>query len=97
VVKGSWKEVNLAVKRMSLILTMALIMTAMMVASALPALAQGPPTVPPGASLAAAIADEPNPAIDIDEAQPCVTLDTPGAAGTGHLSDFPDGCSGLVP
>jgi len=97
VVKVAWKEVNLAVKRMPLILTMAVIMTAMMMASALPALAQGPPTVPPGASQAAAVADEPNPAIDVDETEPCVTLDTPGAEGTGHLSDFPNGCSGLVP
>jgi hypothetical protein len=94
--KAAWKDVNLAVKRMALILTMAVIMTAMM-ASTLPALAQGPPTVPPGASQAAAVADEPNPAIDVEEPEPCVTLDTPGPEGTGHLSDFPNGCSGLVP
>jgi len=85
------------VKRMLLILTVALVMAAMLMASASPTLAQGPPTIPPGAFLAAAIADEPNLAIDVNEANQCVTLDTPGPTGTGHLSDFPDGCSGLVP
>jgi len=85
------------VKRMLLILTVALVMAAMMMASASPALAQGPPTIASGALLAAGIADEANPAIDVDEDNQCVTLDTPGPTGTGHLSDFPDGCSGLVP
>jgi hypothetical protein len=48
----------------------------MMVASALPALAQGPPSAPPGALLAAQLADEQNPAIDVNEEEECVTLDT---------------------
>ena len=99
-VKVAWKEVNLAVKRMLLILTMALIMTAMMMASVLPALAQGPPTIPPGAAHAVPNVIEHNRAIHIvsqDPLAPCVVLDTPGPTGTGHLSDFPDGCSGLVP
>jgi hypothetical protein len=78
------------VKRILLILTVAVVMAAIMMASALPALAQGPPTIPPGALVAAVIADPHNPAIDVDEANQCVTLDTPGPEGTGHHSGFPD-------
>jgi hypothetical protein len=84
-------------KRMLLILTVALIMAAMMAASALPALAQGPPTIPPGAAHAIPNVIEHNQAITIvSQNPPCVVLSTPGP-GVGHHSDFPDGCSGLVP
>jgi hypothetical protein len=81
------------VKRILLVVSVALIMAAMLLASALPALAQGPPTVPPlpgqaiGNILGAA---EINPAIAIDVSNQCVTLDTPGPEGTGHHSGYPD-------
>jgi hypothetical protein len=86
------------VQRMLLILTVALVMAAMMVASALPALAQGPPTIPPpGAAHAVPNVMEHNQAITIvSQNPPCVVLSTPGP-GVGHHSDFPDDCSGLVP
>ena len=77
-------------KRILLIMTVALVMAAMMMASALPALAQGPPTIPPGALLGAGIADPYNPALDVDETNQCVTLDTPNPTGPGHHSGFPD-------
>jgi hypothetical protein len=79
-------------RRMVLVLSVLAVMVVMMVASALPALAQGPPTVPalPGQAVenvldAAAI----NPAIAIEQNE-CVALDTPGPEGTGHLSGYPD-------
>jgi hypothetical protein len=64
------------VRRIIKVWVVTLIMAAMMVASALPALAQGPPSAPPGALLAAQLADEQNPAIDVNEEEECVTLDT---------------------
>ena len=86
-------------KRMLSILTVALLVAAILMTSALPALAQGPPTIPPGAAHAVPNVIEHNRAIHIvsqDPLAPCVVLDTPGP-GAGHLSDFPDGCSGLLP
>jgi hypothetical protein len=83
------------VKHTLLILKVALVVAAMMVASALPALAQGPPTIPPGAAYAVPNVIAHNQAISIvseDPLDPCVVLDTPGPTGTGHLSDFPDNC-----
>ena len=94
-VKGAGKEVNLAVKRILSTLKVALFVAAMMMSSALPALAQGPPTIPPGAAYAVPNVIEHNQAIHIvspDPQDPCVVLDTPGPTGTGHLSDFPDNC-----
>ena len=82
-------------KHTLLILKVALVVAAMMMASALPALAQGPPTIPPGAAHAVPNVIEHNQAIHIvsqDPQEPCVVLDTPGPTGTGHLSDFPDNC-----
>ena len=82
-------------KRILPILVVALVVAAMMMASALPALAQGPPTIPPGAAYAVPNVVEHNRAINIvsqDLQDPCVVLDTPGPTGTGHLSDFPDYC-----
>lgn len=68
-----------------------LIMAAMMAASALPTLAQGPPTAPPGAFLLAAVVADPyNPAIDVNEEEERVTLETPNPVGPGHHSGFPD-------
>ena len=83
-------------RRTLLVLTASLVMAAMLMASALPALAQGPPTIPPGAAHAVPNVIEHNPAITIvKQNPPCVLLSTPGP-GRGHHSDFPDGCSGLV-
>ena len=90
-------------RRVLLVLSVAALMVAMMVASALPALAQGPPedTLPPGADefLVRAAdevllrAEEPNPAIQVIEGnetqQTNVCLDTPGPGDTGHLSGYP--------
>ncbi len=80
-------------KRIVLWVTMAAVMAAMVAASALPALAVGPPggAVPPGAVLADVIADEHNPAIDVEDG--CATLTAPPGSGTGHKSDYPDNCS----
>jgi hypothetical protein len=76
-------------RRIMMLVVVALVMAAMMAVTALPALAQGPSTLPPGAFLALAIADKPNPAIEFDQDNQCVTLDTPGP-GRGHHSGFPD-------
>jgi hypothetical protein len=87
-------------RRVLLVLSVAALVVTMMVASALPALAQGPPgdTLPPGADeflqraggVVLERAEEPNQAIDFDPNNQCVTLDTPGPEGTGHHSGFPD-------
>jgi len=85
-------------RRVLLVLSVAALMVAMMVASALPALAQGPPEdtrSPPGADEFLLRAEEPNPAIDVivdeDTGTPTnACLDTPGPEGTGHLSGFPE-------
>ena len=83
-------------RRIIAVLSVMAIMAAMMVALALPALAQGPPTIPPGAAHAIPNVIEHNPAITIvSENPPCVVLSTPGP-GVGHHSDFPDGCSRQV-
>ena len=79
-------------RRILLVLTVSLGMAGMLMSSALPAVAQGPPT---GFSskafqaLQAADADGKNPAIEINEQKQCVTLKTPGPV-TGHHSGFPD-------
>lgn len=80
-------------KRIIMLLTVAVLMAAMMAASALPALAVGPPggAVPPGAVLADVIADPHNPAIDVEDG--CATLTAPPGSGKGHKSDYPDNCS----
>ncbi len=89
-------------RRMLLVLSASLIMAAMLMALAVPALAQGPQTIPPGVEkvlpkLAGQIefVDTKNQAFDIEPnaLSPlgfCVTLDTPGPGTTGHLSAFPD-------
>jgi hypothetical protein len=79
-------------RRILLVLTSLLVMAVMLMSSALPALAQGPPTFSFKAlqALKDADADGKNKAIDINEDQHCVTLNTPGPEGTGHHSGFPD-------
>ena len=77
-------------RRILLVLTVSLVMAGMLMSSALPAVAQGPPTFSPKALQALKDADVKNKAIDINEEQQCVTLNTPGPAGTGHHSGFPD-------
>jgi hypothetical protein len=74
-------------RRILLVLTVSLVMAGMLMASALPAVAQGPPT---GFSLKALQAllkdaDGKNPALRIDVDHECVELKTPG-----HHSGFPD-------
>ena len=81
-------------RRILLVLGVSLVMAAMLIASALPALAQDPPTIPPGAVLADLLADPHNPALDVNLAKPCVTLDAPSFNNqVGHHSDYPDDCS----
>ena len=77
-------------RRIVKVLAVALIMAAMMGVSALPALAQGPPTVPPLPNQAVTnvlhVAEDLNPVIDIKGNNAC--LDTPGS-GIGHHSGYP--------
>ncbi len=81
-------------RRIILLVKVAFVMATMMVASALPALAQGPPDVPPLPNRAVGnilyVANNLNPAIEIDISNQCVTLNTPGPEGTGHHSGYPD-------
>jgi hypothetical protein len=79
-------------RRILLVLTVSLGMAGMLMSSALAALAQGPPTFPSKAlqALKAADADGKNKAIEINEKDQCVELNTPGPEGTGHHSGFPD-------
>ncbi len=87
-------------KHILMVLAVALVMAAMLGASALPALAQGPPTLPalPGQAVENVVnAAARNPAIDvfIDPTNPlnsCATLTAPPGSGTGHQSEFPNGC-----
>jgi len=65
-------------------------MAGMLMSSALPAVAQGPPTFSFKALQALKDADVKNKAIDINEEQQSVELNTPGPEGTGHHSGFPD-------
>ena len=74
-------------------LLVALVAAAMLVASALPALAQGPRTIPPqGAQSAIPNVLEHNPVISFDFAAGCVFLNAPpgSSSGQGHHSAFPD-------
>jgi hypothetical protein len=88
------------VKRILRVLGVALIMAMMMGASALPALAQGPPTLPalPGQAVGNVLnAAAKNPAIDVflnptNPDNSCATLTAPPGSGTGHQSEFPNGC-----
>jgi hypothetical protein len=82
-------------RRILLVLTAFLIMAAMLMASALPALAQGPPTIPPGAQFAIPnVVEHHNPFIGVSLAPVCLTLNAPpGRTDIGHHSDFPDFCS----
>ena len=77
-------------RRILLVLTASLVMAGMLMSSALPAVAQGPPTFSFKALQALKDADVKNKAIDINEEQQCVELNTPGPDGTGHHSGFPD-------
>ena len=77
-------------RRILLVLTVSLGMAGMLMSSALPAVAQGPPTFSPKAFEALKAADVKNPAIEIKEDLQCVELDTPGPGTTGHHSGFPD-------
>ena len=77
-------------RRILLVLTVSLGMAGMLMSSALPAVAQGPPTFSPIALQALKDADGKNEALRIDVAAQCVELDTPGPLGTGHHSGFPD-------
>ena len=85
--------------RILLVLMASLAMAAMLAASALPALAQGPPFIPPGAGIAAGRADVHNPVLDVTlvgSVPTCVTLNAPSDnTQIGHHSDFPNGCGGL--
>ena len=78
-------------RRIVKVLTVALIMVAMMGASALPALAQGPPTtfsaLPDQVLGNVLYAIGQNPAIDIIDDNAC--LNTPGP-GIGHHSGYPE-------
>jgi hypothetical protein len=78
------------VRRILFVLTASLVMAALLMASALPALAQGPPNPPnpPGAQVAITKALDPNPVIGVSG--PCLTLDAPSEERTdiGHHSDF---------
>ena len=69
----------------------------MMMASAMPALAQGPPFIPPGAFTAVDAANPP--VLNVDLVTPCITLNAPpdNTQVPGHHSDFPNGCSGPQP
>jgi hypothetical protein len=73
-----------------LVLTASLVMAGMLMSSALPALAQGPPTVPPlpnqGVTNVLHVAEDLNPVIDIKGKNAC--LNTPGP-GIGHHSGYP--------
>ena len=86
-------------RRILLVLTASLVMAAMLLASALPALAQGPPTIPPGAQFAIPNVVEHNRVIGVTldpvTLEPvCLTLNAPpGRTDIGHHSDFPDFCS----
>ena len=83
-------------RRILLALTASLVMAAMLAASALPALAQGPQTIPPGAGIAAGVADAHNPVLNVDLTTPCITLNAPpDNTQIGHHSDFPNGCGGF--
>ena len=73
-------------RRILLALTASLVMAGMVMSSALPAVAQGPPTTSPGPLQAAEVADENNKAIDIKGKNAC--LNTPGP-GIGHHSGYP--------
>ena len=77
-------------RRILLVLTVSLVMAAMLMSSALPAVAQGPPTFSSKAlqALKDADVDGKNPAIDIKGNNVC--LNTPGPGTTGHNSGFPD-------
>ena len=82
-------------RRMLLVLTLALVVAAMLVASALPALAQGPPTTPPGAEFAIPNVINSNPVISfgLTEGEECVSLDAPPGSSSsdrGHHSAYPD-------
>ena len=85
-------------RRILLALTASLVMAAMLAASALPALAQGPQTIPPGAGIAVLAAAN-NPVIDVSPDLTCATLSAPpdNTQVPGHHSDFPNGCSGPQP
>ena len=79
-------------KRILMVLAAAIVMAAVMGASALPALAQGPPTTfsalpDPAVNNVLYVADPLNPVIDINDNNAC--LDTPGP-GFGHHSGYPD-------
>ena len=76
-------------------LTVVLVVAALLVGSASPALAQGPPTPtdrPPGAQFALPHVLEHNPVISFDLAAGCVFLNAPpgSSSGPGHHSAFPD-------
>jgi hypothetical protein len=80
-------------------LLVVLIAAAMLVASALPALAQGPPTgvptLPGPAKKNVLKAAETNPVIDVDLSAGCVFLNAPPGStidDRGHQSAFPDRC-----
>ena len=77
-------------RRILLVLTASLVMAGMLMSSALPALAQGPPTVPPLPNQVVTnvlhVAEDLNPVIDIKGKNAC--LNTPGP-GIGHHSGDP--------
>jgi hypothetical protein len=83
-------------RRILLVLLASLLMAAMLAASAMPALAQGPPFIPPGAETAIGAADKHNPVIDVTSVgsvPTCVTLNAPSDnTQIGHHSVFPDTC-----
>lgn len=86
------------VRRIMMLIAAAAAVAVMMAASAMPALAQGPPTIPPGAGIAVGVADTHNPVIDVTSVASvptCITLNAPpdNTQVPGHHSDYPDFCS----
>ena len=89
-------------KRVMMLVVAAAAVAVMMMTSAMPALAQGPQTVPPGAQFAVPNVLEHNPVIggtaSLLEPPVCLTLNAPpGRSDIGHHSDFPDFCSTTTP